>query len=281
MIPLRIPKWVKSILDIPRNFDELSDSFLRELKKDLSKFNSDNPVVSIVMPVYNEEKYLTQTLYSLSKLNLNYKTELIVVNNNSTDRTQQLLDILNVKTVLQPIQGISFARQKGLETAKGKFHMCVDGDSIYHPDWVNEYISILEKPEVSVVYGPYSFIPLKGLFRRKYFAIYETITAFYFKIRRRKEEYLNVLGFNFGFRTEDGRKVGGFNTSRPKWSDGWMAMMLQKHGKIQFVKKEGTRVWTGARRINEDGSMIKAFLNRAKKEAPHLKENINKFNFSL
>lgn len=281
MIPLRIPKWVKSILDIPRNFDELSDDFLRGLKKDLSKFQINNPEVSIVMPVYNEESNLAQTLYSLSKLNLNHKTELIVVNNNSTDRTQLLLDKLNVKTLFQPRQGISYTRQMGLEHAKGKYHLCVDGDSIYHPEWLNEYVKELQNEKVAVVYGTYSFIPLKGLSRRKYFAAYESLTSVYFKVRRRKQEYLNVLGFNFGFRTEDGKKVGGFNVSRPMWSDGWMAMTLMELGKIKLVKKTGTRVWTVARRVNADGSIVKAFINRAKKEVPNLKENISKFKFSI
>jgi len=280
MIPFRIPKWVLGILDIPRDIDKLSDEFLSALKKNLSKFSTENPTVSIVMPVYNEEDNLVQTLYSLSKLNLKHSTELIVVNNNSTDRTQEILDRLGVKSFSQSRQGISYTRQLGLEMAKGKYHLCVDGDSIYHPEWLNEYIKHLEDKSISVVYGPYSFIPEFGLSRRKYFALYELITTNYFKFRRRNKEFLNVLGFNFGFRTEDGRKVGGFNTSRPRWSDGWMAMTLLELGKIKFVKTEGTRVWTTARRINADGSLVRAFVKRVKKAAPKISANINKFKFN-
>ncbi|MBS1494487.1 MAG: glycosyltransferase family 2 protein [Bacteroidetes bacterium] len=280
MIPFRLPKWVLGILEIPRDFDKLSAEFVSELKQNLSKFSTNNPTVSIVMPVYNEEENIVQTLFSLSKLNLNHRTELIVVNNNSTDRTQEILDKLGVKTFSQTRQGISYTRQLGLEMAKGKYHLCVDGDSIYHPEWLNEYIKHLEDESITVVYGPYSFIPQYGLSRRKYFAIYEIITTNYFRVRRRNKEFLNVLGFNFGFRTEDGRKVGGFNTSRPRWSDGWMAMTLQELGKIKFVKTEGTRVWTTARRINADGSLVRAFMKRVKKATPKISDNINKFKFS-
>ena len=272
MIPLRIPKWVLSILEIPRDFDKLSEEFLTSLKNDLSKFITKDPSVSIVMPVYNEEENLVQTLYSLSKLNLNHSAELIVINNNSTDRTQEILDRLGVTSFFQKKQGISYTRQLGLEMAKGKYHLCVDGDSIYHPDWLNDYIKYLEDKSISVVYGSYSFIPIHGLSHRKYFALYEVITTYYFRFRRRNKEFLNVLGFNFGFRTEDGKKVGGFNTTRPRWSDGWMAMTLQELGKIKFVKTEGTRVWTTSRRINADGSLIRAFVKRVKKEAPTLSE---------
>ena len=42
--------------------------------------------------------------------------------------------------------------------------------------------------------------------------------------------------------------------------------------KIKFVKTEGTRVWTTSRRINADGSLIRAFVKRVKKEAPTLSE---------
>ncbi len=280
MIPFKIPEWVLDIVQIPMDFEKLSHKFITSLKNDLSKFSEKRPVVSIVMPVYNEEKNLIQTLYSLSKLNLNYPTELIVVNNNSTDKTQFILDELNVQSIFNPKQGISFTRQMGLETAKGKYHLCVDGDALYHPEWLNEYVELLKDSKITIVYGPYSFIPEYGLHSRTIFAIYEIITTGFYRIRRRNKEYINVLGFNFGFRTEDAKKVGGFNTSRPRWSDGWMAMTLQKLGTLKFVKSESGRVWTTARRLNADGSLWKAFINRVKRETPHLKEHINKFNLN-
>lgn len=280
MVPYKIPDWVIKILEIPRDFDKLPDKFIADLRNDLAKLSDGEPYVSIVMPVFNEEENLVQTLYSLSKLELKYKTELIVVNNNSYDRTQKIIDALGVKSFFLKKQGISYTRQAGLEAAKGKYHLCVDGDALYHPLWLSEYIEALKDESVSVVYGPYSFIPLKGLHRRKYFAAYEVLVSKYYKLRRRNKEYINVLGFNFGFRTDDGRKVGGFNTSRPRWSDGWMAMTLQKLGKIKHINTEGTRVWTTARRLNADGSLLKAFFKRVKRETPRLKEHINKFNLA-
>ncbi len=277
MIPFTLPKWVLKITEISRNFENLPDEFISNLKKSLKKFSEEKPEVSIVMPVYNEEENLVHTLYSLSKLKLKHKTELIVINNNSTDGTQNILDSLGVKSFFLKKQGISYARQLGLEKARGKYHLCVDGDSVYHPEWTNELVKALEDKSVSVAYGSYSFIPLYGNSRRKMFALYEIVTSSYYKLRRRNKEYINVVGFNFGFRTEDGKKVGGFNTSRPRWSDGWMAMTLQELGKIKYVKNEGARVWTTARRLNADGSLYRAFMNRVKRETPHLKEHLNKF----
>lgn len=279
MIPLKVPKWVAGILEIPRDYTSLSANFLKELRKDLSKFSSDSPEVSIVMPVYNEEMNLIQTLYSISKMELNCSVELIAVNNNSTDGTQFILEKLGVKNYFQPVQGISHTRQMGLMKAKGKYHLCVDADSIYHKDWLKEYVKTLNDKNVSVVYGKYSFLPLFGESRREFLALYEFLTGVFFKIRRREREYLNVLGFNFGFRTDDGHKVGGFNTTRPKWSDGWMAMNLQSLGKMKQIHGEAGRVWTNARRLNEDGSLYKAFKKRAKQNLNLFTEYFNKFNF--
>ena len=97
--------------------------------------NNDEDLISIIVPVYNVEKYLEQCLESL--LNQTYKNiEIIVVNDGSTD---QSLDILNkysfkdnrIKLYSQKNQGISAARNTALEHINGKYIMFVDSD-----DWI-------------------------------------------------------------------------------------------------------------------------------------------------
>ena len=89
--------------------------------------NNDEDLISIIVPVYNTEKYLEQCLKSL--LNQTYKNiEIIVVNDGSTD---QSLDILNkysfkdnrIKLYSQKNQGISAARNTALEHINGKYIM--------------------------------------------------------------------------------------------------------------------------------------------------------------
>ena len=97
--------------------------------------NNDEDLISIIVPVYNTEKYLEQCLKSL--INQTYKNiEIIVVNDGSTD---QSLDILNkysfkdnrIKLYSQKNQGISAARNTALEHINGKYIMFVDSD-----DWI-------------------------------------------------------------------------------------------------------------------------------------------------
>lgn len=268
---MTVPRWVRKHLFDYQNIDNLSDEFFKETSSKLRRFRSDEPLVSILIPAYNEEKNIARTLSSFSEIKTNLPTELIVINNKSTDKTQELLDRCGVKTIFEPKQGISFARQAGLEAAKGVYHLCADSDSIYPPGWIDAHVNNLKDPSVSCSYGKYSLIPPKGNIRIM-LSIYEFITSLHFKLRKKNKEFLNVLGFNFGFRTADGKSVGGFNTSRPRWSDGWMAMTLMEKGKIKLVKSKDAVVWTDARRLMADGSLWKAFISRVKKESKFLSQ---------
>lgn len=96
-----------------------------------------NIKVSVVIPVYNVEKYLAQCLDSVVKQTLK-DIEIICINDGSTDRS---LDILNefagkdarIKIINKEHVGLSAGRNKGLELAQGEYVSFIDSD-----DWVNE-----------------------------------------------------------------------------------------------------------------------------------------------
>lgn len=261
-----LPAWLKKLEAKYSDYDSLSPQAVDALRDGLKKFRSENPEVTIAIPVYNEEKNITKTLASFARMNPKYPTELIVINNNSKDRTKEILKTLDIKSIDEHRQGISFARQTGLDNAKGKYFLNADGDSIYPDGWIDTYVEALKDPEVTCVYGTYSFIPGKGS-SRFVLAMYELVTRLLFLLRRKKMDFFNVLGFNFAFRREDGLKVGGFNTSRQRWSDGWMAMTLARYGRIERITDKCVRVWTSDRRLVYDGGFLKAIWKRLNKEA--------------
>ncbi|HCA42616.1 MAG TPA: glycosyl transferase family 2 [Bacteroidetes bacterium] len=270
-----IPVWVKNSLFQYNGVNDLPDDFYKSISKRFEKFNCDDPEVSIVIPAWNEENNLARTLNSLSFIETNYKVEIIVVNNNSTDKTQELLDRCGVKSYFQPKQGISFTRQMGLEKSKGKIELCADSDTLYPPTWVDGFVEVLKNPEITCAYGKYSFIP-PGKTSRPVMALYEMVTNTLFRLRRKHRDYLNVMGFNFGFRVEDALKIGGFNLERTIWEDGWMAMKLSEIGKIGLVKSNKSKAWTMARRLEIDGGLYKSIIKRIKKEFPRLGEYVVK-----
>jgi glycosyltransferase involved in cell wall biosynthesis len=179
---------------------------------------------------------------------------------------------LGLSYVSQTIQSVSYSRQKGLEVAKGSIIINCDADTLYPPSYIDILTNQLESDnDISCVYTKYSFLPSEFRTRLDYI-LYEKISGMLFRIRRLRKEYLNVMGFCFAFRKADALTIGGFNTSRPLWSDGWMAMKLLKLGKIKLITNEKALVFTSDRRLQVHGSLWKAFFFRVKKEKSRIKE---------
>jgi glycosyltransferase involved in cell wall biosynthesis len=255
--------------------DSLDKVLIDGLRARLAQFQVSDPEVSIVVPAYNEEKKLLNLLSSLANQQTRYRTELIVANNNSKDHTQALLDACGVRSVLVTQQGIGFARQAGLEAARGRYIVNADCDCIYPPTWVDALVKPLANPTVVCTYGTYSFLP-SAINPRWALLLHETAAKAIFYWRRWKGwECVNVLGFNFGFRRQDALDVGGYNTNFKRGfahdnndeasEDGWMAMTLQAKGKLRHVS-HGARVWSSDRLLVKDGGVLKAFSKRVLKE---------------
>src|SRR3989338_1899751 len=94
-----------------------------------------NLKVSVVIPAFNEEKYIENTLFSLlkseQKTHLDY--EVILVDNNSFDRTaeiaQKFTGRMNLRIIKETRQGRGIARARGFEEAKGAIILSADADT--------------------------------------------------------------------------------------------------------------------------------------------------------
>lgn len=281
---LSLPKWITPHLFTDKKFEDLSQSQLIDIQSRINNFKQDIPDVSVVIPAWNEADNIYRTLSCLASSNSKLKVEIIVINNNSTDKTQQVLDSIGVRNYMQQIQGTPFARQMGLDKARGKYHLCADADTFYPPDWIDSMVQPMQKDtEITGVYGRYSFMPVKGGSRLG-FIFYELMAGIFVRIRKKNREYLNVYGFNMGFVTEIGRITGGFKVSgnriynnivgsdyNNEAEDGRMALNLKTKGNLKLVTNGNARVFTSARRLLDDGSIFKAFLNRAKVQLKGLK----------
>lgn len=85
------------------------------------------PKFSIIVPVYNVEKYIGKCLESIK--NQTYKDyEVIVVNDGSTDKSMEIAKEYNVKVIEQKNQGLSSARNTGVKNSTGKYIMFLDSD---------------------------------------------------------------------------------------------------------------------------------------------------------
>jgi len=102
-------------------------------------------VVSVVLPVYNGELYLSQALDSL--LAQTYRPlEVIAVDDGSTDSTAAILRAYadRVITIRQPNQGTAAARNAGIARATGPYLSFMDADDILHPEKIERQVACLE-----------------------------------------------------------------------------------------------------------------------------------------
>jgi glycosyltransferase involved in cell wall biosynthesis len=95
--------------------------------------------ISIVIPAFNEERLLRGTLDQVKSATAafarrQWETELIVCDNNSTDRTAEIAREAGAQVVFEPVNQIARARNRGAETASGDWLIFVDADSSPSPE---------------------------------------------------------------------------------------------------------------------------------------------------
>jgi len=113
--------------------------------------------LTIVIPVYNEQSYLSACLNSIAEQTV-LPHEVIVVDNNSTDETTKIAKEYSfVKVLREPKQGVFFAAYKGFSAASSDIIGRIDADTILPPDWIETIQRHLQDKSVAAVTGPVSY----------------------------------------------------------------------------------------------------------------------------
>lgn len=118
-----------------------------------------NPLISIIVPTYNVEKYIRTCIESI--LAQTYRNiEVIIVNDGSTDQSLAVISDLicshhNVKVINQKNQGVSVARNTGIDVATGKYITFVDADDKIMPGFVSSLYQIADKTGADIVRGSF------------------------------------------------------------------------------------------------------------------------------
>ena len=119
----------------------------------------DNQIlVSIIVPVYNEEKTILTVLKKLSDLkNLNSKFEVIVINDGSKDNTQKILNdnnnLIDKLINNETNKGKGYSVTKGLHEAEGKYIIFQDGDLEYDPADFVKFFKLINNFEPDLILG--------------------------------------------------------------------------------------------------------------------------------
>lgn len=255
-------KWYDKYISIyGKSYYEVPDEIFDEIKTKLAQKQSADPLVSIVVIAYNEEKRLPACLWSLSDLITQYPIEIIGVNNNSKDRTEEIYQRLGLQYYTEIRQSPGFARKCGLDHAKGKYYFCIDADTFYPPRYVDLMMRKLSKPEVSCVSSFWSFFPDEnhsafGLF------LFELIRDAFLYVQHFKRPELCVRGMVFAFKSDLVRKVT-IRTDIRRGEDGSLALSLKPYGKIAFLYNRQARPVTGYGTIGSQ-SLWQSFVQHVK-----------------
>jgi glycosyltransferase involved in cell wall biosynthesis len=267
------PDWLKTFEYPYQKFEEIPDQVFEEINQNLDKRQSKEPLVSILIAAWNEEINILRSVATLSRLQTKIPYEIIVINNNSKDRTQDTINRLHVKGLFESNQGCGPSRQLGQTHALGKYVLLADADCFYPPYWMDDMIRVLQKPGVVCVYGRYCFISEPG-FPRWQLSILEKMKDVMTEIRHVNRPFLSAYGLSFGYVKEYGLKVG-FITTRFWGDDGQLCYDLMAFGKIKQVRSNRARPWTGTRTLQRDGGFWKAFRIRIFKEIKRFRMYFN------
>lgn len=112
--------------------------------------------VSVVIPAYNEEKFIKKSLGSVMNQFIE-ADEIIVVNNNSTDRTEEIALRMGATVVREKKQGMTPARNRGFDTAKHEIIARIDADVIVPPNWIKTIKKSFAKKNYDAFTGPVTF----------------------------------------------------------------------------------------------------------------------------
>lgn len=173
----------------------------------------------IVIATYNRSGLLAETLSSLAN-HLKNRTRTgesaIVVNNNSSDDTQIVSEsfmgmIPSLRCLQESRQGLSYARNHGIQAATGDIVVFIDDDVELHENWLDELLAPFNDPNVAVVGGkvlPFGMQKFPGWLPREYGYL-----ASVFDPTDKLCEIDKVMGANFAVRRTVFEKVGLFDVS--------------------------------------------------------------------
>jgi glucosyl-dolichyl phosphate glucuronosyltransferase len=182
--------------------------------------------VSIIIPTFNRCESLRETIQSLKRqqFSSSIQVELIIVNNNSSDRTQEVVEEealsspFRILHAFESRQGISAARNRGIQESAGEYILFTDDDVIVQPGWIQAYYTLFQDYKADCASG--KIVPLWGKQPEAWIldpALQDSLGGVFAlldhgdKIKVFDQMDMNFFyGASMGFRKSTLRELGGF-----------------------------------------------------------------------
>jgi len=210
--------------------------------------------VSLIIPAYNEEKYIKECLDSIFASGAKF-FEVVVVDNGSTDRTSEIvLAYENVRIVFEEKKGVMNARQRGIDETSGEIVAFVDADTKMISGWYEQIVKkFSEDLLLATLSGPYIYEGISLFTKILVWIFYYIIVLPVYYILG----YTAIFG-NFAIRRSVLKEMGGLDTSILFYGDDTDTVRrAHKFGKTSFSMD--FKIKTSPRRFKEEGIIFTAW----------------------
>lgn len=210
------------------------------------------PSISVVIPAYNEEKYITSCLTSITKQTFNNPYEIIVVDNNSTDSTAAIAKKFTTKVYKEKNKGYAHAMNAAVRYAKAPIIAVTDADCIVPPTWLETMYAAFEKyPDVVGISGPFILYDASQL-TKAVLRITNIVAPKLFIV--------SLIGMNMAYQKSACIAVGGYDPKATPQADTQFGLKLKKQGRLLFLKHN--IVQSSARRFTSPHIALYEYVTR-------------------
>lgn len=209
-------------------------------------------MISVVVPCYNEEKYLPRCLRSLVDQTYPRDQFEIVIVDGGNDGTPDIAASFGARLIREPRRGVALARQRGADESVGEIIAITSADTLVPADWLMRIHAHFDDPDLAAVGGPV----------RSYDGNWLLDLYFIFPPTHWLYAFLGHTTFscdNVAIRRSAFTKVGGFNIYLPSLEDTDLALRLRKAGRVRLDRQLVAQ--TSIRRAQE--GWIRFFLRGA------------------
>lgn len=205
-------------------------------------------MISFIVPCYNEEKNIKVCLLSIFEeiQRSNVVAEVIVVDNNCTDKTSEIAKSLGAIVVSQPKKGVVWARQKGYEISKYDLIANIDADSYLSPLWIDIALKNIKPEDVVAITGPLHYYDSNWFVKKA--------TKLYYIGAYISNKFIGatIQGGNCVIKKKYLDMCNGYDTSIPFYGEDTMtAMRISKYGNVKLLLD--LKINSSARRLKNQG----------------------------
>jgi len=164
------------------------------------------PLISVVVPTYNEEKCIGRALHYLSHQTLPRGAyEIIVVDGHSRDRTVEIAEKHADKVIQQVKEGVAGARNDGVEASEADIIATTDADCVVPPDWLERTLKGFDEKGTVCLYGI-----VKPLENTTTYNFWVGVNNFFVHQMYRLHILYMAVGANTAFRKKEFQSIGGY-----------------------------------------------------------------------